>query len=169
MTESLRRMLSRIRATLLRPKAEQDLTHEFDEHLELLTERFIQRGMSAEEARYAARRQFGGVTQLRENLHEHRSLPQFEILSRDIRYAFRQLWNAPAFTVAAVLTLALGIGANTAVFAVVDAVVLRPLPYPEPERLVAFASLETGRGAPHPDALSYPNFLDFRSANRVFE
>lgn len=169
MMRTFRRMLSRIRGTMMRGQAEQDSTHELEEHLELLTERFIQRGMSAAEARYAARRQFGGVTQLRENLHERRGLPQFEILSRDIRYAFRQLWNAPAFTVAAVLTLALGIGANTAVFAVVDAVVLRPLPYPEPERLVAFASWENGHGAPHPDALSYPNFLDFRSANRVFE
>jgi putative ABC transport system permease protein len=169
MIETFRRMLSRIHGTVARHKAEQDFTREFDEHLKLLTERFIQRGMSAEEARFAARRQFGGVTQLRENLHERSSLPQLEILSRDIRYALRQLWNAPAFTVAAVLTLALGIGANTAVFAVVDAVVLRPLPYPEPQRLVAFASWDTGHGAPRPDNLSYPNFFDFRSANRVFE
>src|ERR1700747_380535 len=99
MMEPLRRLLSRIRGTLRRRKAEQDLACEFDEHFELLTERFIQRGMSAEEARYAARRQFGGVAQLRENLRERGSLPQFEILSRDIRYAFRQLWNAPAFTI----------------------------------------------------------------------
>jgi predicted permease len=169
MMEPLRRLLSRIRGTLGRHKAEQDLAREFDEHFELLTERFIQRGMSAEEARYAARRQFGGVAQLRENLRERGSLPQFEILSRDTRYAFRQLWNAPAFTIAAVLTLALGIGANTVVFAVVDAVVLRALPYPEAHRLMAFASWDTGHGAPRLDDLSYPNFFDFRSANRVFE
>jgi predicted permease len=169
MMHQLRRMLSRIWPTIQRRGVEQDFAQEIDEHLGLLTERFIEQGMSPEEARYAARRQFGGVTQLRENLQERRSLPQFEILWRDIRYALRQLWNAPAFTIAAVLTLALGIGANTAVFAVVDAVVLRPLPYPEAQRLVAFASWETAHGAPHPEGLSYPNFLDFRSANRVFE
>ena len=170
MIHRFRTMLSRIAGTLQRRAAEKEFAHEVDEHLERLTERYLRQGMSAEEARYAARRQFGGVTQLRESLHERRSLPQLEILWRDIRFAFRQLWKAPAFTVAAVITLALGIGANIAVFAVVDAVMLKPLPYPEPERLVTLASWETGHGAPYPDALSYPNFFDFRSANHhVFE
>lgn len=169
MIQRLRTMLSRIRGTVQHHTTEEEFAEEVDEHLGLLTERFMQKGMPPEEARYAARRQFGGVRQLRENLRERRSLPQIEILWRDVRYALRQLGNAPAFTVAAVLTLALGIGANTAVFAVVDAVVLRPLPYPEPDRLFAFASWETGHGAPRPDALSYPNFFDFRAGNRVFE
>lgn len=169
MIHRLRTVLSRIQSTFERRGLEQDFAQEVDEHLGLLRERFIRQGMSSEEARYAARRQFGGVTQLKENLRERRSLPHLEILWRDVRYAFRQLWNAPAFTVAAVLTLALGIGANTAVFAVVDAVVLRPLPYPQPDRLVSFESWETAHGAPHPETLSYPNFFDFRAANRVFE
>ena len=125
--------------------------------------------MSPEEARYAARRQFGGLTQLQENLRERRGLPQLEIFWRDVRYAFRQLRGAPAFTFAAILTLAIGIGANTAVFAVVDAVVLRPLPYPEPNRLISVESWDTSHGAPHPETLSYPNFFDFRAGNQVFE
>jgi putative ABC transport system permease protein len=147
---------------------DQDLEEEVQEHLDMLVERFIHQGMSPEEARCAARRQFGGVTQLKEDVHERRSLPQIEVLCRDIRYALRQLWNAPAFTAAAVLTLALGIGANTAVFAVVDAVVFRPLPYPEPNRLVSVQSWVT-RGTSHPEVFSYPNFFDFRASNRVFE
>lgn len=168
MFEKLRVLASRIRATFKHANAERELDAEVQSHQEMLTQRFMSQGMSPEEARYAARRQFGGVAQIKEELHERRGLPHLEILWRDVCYALRQLRNAPAFTVAAALTLALGIGANTAVFAVVDAVVFRPLPYPEPHRLVAFASWVT-RGTPHPDSLSYPNFFDFRSGNRVFE
>jgi putative ABC transport system permease protein len=168
MMDNLRALLSRAWGTLRWRRLDQDLEEEVQEHLDMLVERFTHQGMSPEEARYAARRQFGGVTQLKEDLHERRSLPQIEILWRDVRYAFRQLWNAPAFTLAAVLTLALGIGANTAVFAVVDAVVMRPLPFPEPNRLVSVQSWVT-RGTPHPEVFSYPNFFDFRASNRVFE
>ncbi len=89
-------------------------------------------------------------------------------LPHDVRHAFRMLRKARAFTAAAVLTIALGIAANTAVFSVVNAVVLRPLPFPEPDRLVAVESMDT-RGAPHPTNLSYPNFFDFRAHNRVFD
>ncbi|HUI42786.1 MAG TPA: ABC transporter permease [Terriglobia bacterium] len=89
-------------------------------------------------------------------------------LFQDLRYAFRQLRQSPGFTLAAVLTLALGIGANTAVFSVVNTVLLKPLPYAEPDRLMAVASMNT-RGAPVPTDLSYPDFFDFRSQNHVFE
>jgi predicted permease len=168
MLDNLRTLLSRIRAIFQQASADRELDAEVQSHLDMLVQRFRSQGMSEEEARHAARRQFGGVAQLKEDLRDRRGLPHLEILWRDVRYALRQLRNAPAFTAAAVLTLALGIGANTAVFAVVDAVVFRPLPYPEPNRLVAFASWVT-RGTPHPDVLSYPNFFDFRSGNRVFE
>src|SRR5467141_439253 len=98
MIANLRAMLSRAWGTLLRRRLDQDLEEEVQEHLDMLVERFIHQGMSPEEARCAARRQFGGVTQLKEDVHERRSLPQIEVLCRDIRYALRQLWNAPAFT-----------------------------------------------------------------------
>lgn len=168
MLSYLRTFVSRIRATFQHANTDRELGAEVQSHLEMLAQRFRSQGMCEEEARCAARRQFGGVTQLKEDLHERRGLPQLEIVWRDVCYALRQLRNAPGFTAAAVLTLALGIGANTAVFAVVDAVVFRPLPYPEPDRLVSFASWVT-RGTPHADDLSYPNFFDFRSGNRVFE
>jgi putative ABC transport system permease protein len=89
-------------------------------------------------------------------------------LLQDLRYGFRVLARSPGFTAAAVLTLALGIGANTAVFSVVNTVLLKPLPYAQPERLVDVESM-WGRGAPVPDTLSYPDFFDFRAQNHVFE
>jgi predicted permease len=168
MRSYLRTVLSRIRGTFDRREPTQDSDQELQTHLAMLTERFAGQGMSQEEARYAARRQFGGLTQLQEQLHERRGLPQLEILWRDTSYALLQLRKTPAFAIAALLTLALGIGANTAVFAVVDAVVFRPLPYAHSDRLVSFQSWVT-RGNPHPEELSYPNFFDFRSQNKVFE
>lgn len=90
------------------------------------------------------------------------------VLLQDLRYAMRQLWDSPGFAVAAVLTLALGIGANTAVFSVVNAVLLRPLPYAQPDRLVAVDSMNM-RGVPAPGNMSYPDFFDFRSRNHTLE
>src|SRR5216683_1690323 len=116
MMSYLRNVMSRIRSTFDRRDSTQDSDRELQAHLTMLTERFIGQGMSQEEARYAARRQFGGLTQLQEQLHERRGLPQLEILWRDTSYALLQLRKTPAFAIAALLTLALGIGANTAVF-----------------------------------------------------
>ena len=89
-------------------------------------------------------------------------------IAQDLRYGLRVLRKNPGFTMAAVLTLALGIGANTAVFSVVNSVVLKPLPYFQPERLVAVELMDT-RSAPVPNPLSYPDFFDFRTRNHVFE
>ncbi len=89
------------------------------------------------------------------------------VLLRDLRYALRQLWNAPGFVSAAVITLALGIGANTAVFSVVNTVLLKPLPYTQPDRLVTVESMDMR--VPVPNDLSYPDFFDFRAQNHVFE
>src|SRR5439155_1652979 len=86
----------------------------------------------------------------------------------DVRFAIRQLRKSPAFALAGILTLALGIGGNTTVFSVVNAVILRPLPYPESDRLVSVQSRDI-RGTPHPTDLSYPTFFDFRAENNVFE
>src|SRR6201996_3247809 len=88
---------------------------------------------------------------------------------QDIKYGYRMLAKSPGFTLVAVLTLALGIGANTAMFSVVNAVLLRPLPFPEPDRLMSVATLNSRHGAPQPTSLSYPDFADYRAKNRTFE
>ncbi|HEY1212083.1 MAG TPA: ABC transporter permease [Bryobacteraceae bacterium] len=161
-------LLSRIWSTFRRRRLEEEFNEEVQAHLEMLAERFMARGMEPVEAFYAARRQFGGVTQVKEELRERRALPPIDVLFQDMRHAFRQLRSAKKFTASAAITLALGIGASTAMFSVLDTVVLRPLPFADPDRLMAVASIDR-RGTPHPTSLSYPTFFDFRQRNRVFD
>src|SRR6476646_1187561 len=163
----LRVLLARIRGTFRRNQLDDEFDEELRAHLEMLQERFIRRGMEPKEAFYAARRQFGGVTQVKQDRRQRRALPLLDVLRQDIRFAFRRLRRSKRFTACAALLLALGIGATTAVFAVLDTVLLKPLPYAEPDRLVAFRSLD--RRGSRPSLLSYPNFLDFRRESRVFE
>jgi len=123
--------------------------------------------MDPQEARYAAERQLGGVIRVKENLHERRSLPLLETLLQDSSYAFRQLRKSPAFALAAILTLALGIGANSAIFTVVKAVLLNPLPYKDPDHLVMVWERNLHRGWPH-NIVSAANFVYWREHNHVF-
>ncbi|MBK5294088.1 MAG: hypothetical protein JJE04_20725 [Acidobacteriia bacterium] len=163
----LRALLSRVLGVFRHRRMDQEFEEESKIHLDMLAGRFIAQGMSPMDAHFAARRQFGGVTQVKDELREMRALSAVvDILAQDVRHAFRQLGKARGFTAAAALTLALGIGASTAVFAVLDAVVLRPLPFAEPDRLTAFRSADA-RGVPH--QLSYPDFFDYRKQNEVFE
>ena len=164
----LRALLWRIAASFRRRRLDSEFDQEVQGHLDLLADRFVRLGMRPAEAYYAARRQFGGVTQMKEELRDRRALPPLDVLLQDLRHALRQVRTARWFMASAALTLALGIGASTAIFAVLDAVVLRPLPFAQPDRLMAFCSLDR-RGTPHPTNLSYPNFLDFRAHNQVFE
>ena len=150
------------------PRAvDQDFANELDSHLDMLADENIRRGMPPEEARRAARIKLGGVTQLKETNRELRSLPVIETFLQDARYAFRMLRKNPGFTAVAVLTLALGIGANTAIFSVVYAVLLKPLPYANPNQLVSAFQANTQEGVPE-DGTSYPNFEEWRAQNHVF-
>jgi predicted permease len=164
----LRVWLSRIRGTFSKRRMDEGLDQELRAHLDMLRERFIRQGMEPVEAFYAARRQFGGLTQVKQDLQERRALPFIDALVQDIRHAFRQLRRSMRFTASAAVTLALGIGATTAVFAVLHTVILQPLPYAQPDRLMAFRTLDR-RGAAQPTLLSYPDFFDFREQNRVFD
>ncbi|HZO51484.1 MAG TPA: ABC transporter permease, partial [Bryobacteraceae bacterium] len=152
-----------------RRQMERDLNEEIGAHLNERVDELTASGMSPADAARQARREFGNVAGLEESGRDVWRWGAFEDLLADVRFALRQLRKNPVFAVAAVLTLALGIGANTAVFSVINAVMLRPLPYPEPERLVSVMSLTTRGDKPRPDSLSYPTYFDFRHMNSVFE
>ena len=128
---------SRLRSLFSKRRSERELSDEIRAHLDLATEQNIARGMEAAEAREAARREFGGVEQVKEIYREQRSFPSLESVRQDCRFAVRSAMRSPLFTAAAVLTLALGIGATTAVFSVVDRILFRSLPYPNEDRLVS--------------------------------
>src|SRR5438067_5954486 len=161
----LRVLLSRVRATLRRSRLGDETDDELREHLAMLQARFVRNGMDPSEAFYAARRQFGGVTQVKEQLMERRTMPLVEDITRDVRYAARGLWRSPGFSLAVILTLALGIGGNTAVFSVVDQLLLRPLPYPDGERLVM---VEESSGVNSRADVSPANWLDWQRESRTF-
>jgi putative ABC transport system permease protein len=162
------KLARRLTALFRRSELECDLDEELRFHLERETERNVARGMSAEEARRVALVEFGGVERVREECRDVRGVRPLEDLWQDLRYGARSLRKNPGFAAVAVLTLALGIGANTAIFSVVNSVILRPLPFPEPERLLTLwecsAKSEEARVIVSP-----ANYLDWRAQTRSFE
>jgi len=160
-------LVSRMRVWLFPGRADQEFEQELETHLDLLTHENIHRGMTPEGARRAALMRLGGITQLKENNRELRGLPFLETFLQDVRYALRMLRKNPGFATVAVLTLALGIGANTAIFSVVYAVLLKPLPYPQPEQLVTVFEAKPQEGIMG-NGWSYPNFAELRADNHIF-
>jgi predicted permease len=145
---------------------EVDLDEEIYSHLELLIQENIRAGMPPEEAQRAAGIELGGIEQVKEQVREKRIGNWLRSVLSDGHYAFRQLRKNPGFTSIAILTLALGIGATTAIFSVIYGVLLRPLPYPEPGRIMAVFEV-TSKG--RPTRLADPNFDDFRDQSRSFQ
>src|SRR5215467_4956845 len=135
---SLRVLLLRLRNLFFKQHLEQELDDEIAGHIEMQIEDFQRQGMTFDEARYAALRKFGGVDQLKETYRDRRGLPGVETLVCDLTYGFRMLRRSPGVTAVAILSLALGIGANTALFSVFDAALIKSLPVEQPDRLVLF-------------------------------
>jgi putative ABC transport system permease protein len=146
---------------------DQDLDEELRSHLEMRAADNLAAGMPPEQARYEAQKRFGNTTLLKQDAREVDIVRWLDEAARDFRHALRMLQRSPGFTTVAVLTLALGIGANTAIFSVIDAVLLRPLPYHEPDQLVMVWENNSQHPNPH-NTVSPPNFLDWQNRNTVF-
>lgn len=146
-----------------------DLERELRSDLELEEEEQRERGLSAEKARYEARRAFGNTLLIREQTHEAWGWAPIERLWQDLRGATRQLRRSVAFTTTTVLILAIGIGATTAIFSLVNAVLLRPLPFPEPDRLMWVSQQDHSVPGVVPESLSYPDYFDWRAQNHSLD
>ncbi|HEX5235096.1 MAG TPA: ABC transporter permease [Silvibacterium sp.] len=150
-------------------KRDAEAERELRSDLELEEEEQRENGLSPEDAHYAARRAFGNTVLIREQIHEVWGWAQFECLFRDLRYALRRLLRSPGFSIATIVILAIGIGATTAIFSLVSAVLLRPLPFPEPDRLVWASQQDHSLPGIAPESLSYPDYFDWRAQNHTLE
>lgn len=166
---ALRVLASRVRGLLAGRRRDAELDTDIQAHLELLTDEHVRAGMSPADARDAARRAFGGVPQIKERYRDQGGFPAYERFAADVRVALRSSITRPGFAGVVVTTLALGIGATVAMFAVLDQVVLRPLPYPDADRLVRLQSPVPGVRADAVWNLSTAEYFYFRQHARTLE
>src|SRR6266568_2952537 len=166
----LRVWFLRLAGLFNKERRDRELAEELESHLQMHIEDNLRRGMTLEEARREALMKLGGIEQTKESYRDRRGLPMLETLMQDLRFGLRTLSKNPGFTAVAVLTLALGIGANSAIFSLVNAILLKPLPYAHSERLVMawekvrLPSYQNDRNDPAPG-----NFVDWQKQNTVFQ
>ena len=162
----LRAWLLRFKGLFLKDARERELADELESHLQMHIDDNIRAGMSPQEAKRVAVMKLGGVEQTKEAYRDRAGIPFLESAIQDLRFTLRQLRRNPAFTITATAMVALGIGASVAIFAFVDAALIKPLPYEDPARLLYVT--ETAPDIPR-GVLSYPDYLDWKKQNRVFE
>jgi hypothetical protein len=160
----MERFFSKLALLFRRRRFNSELDEEMAFHREQVEKDLIADGMPAKAARYAAMRQFGNATRVRERSHEVVRF-KMETVVQDLRFALRQLRKNPGFALTAILILALGIGASVAIFAFVDAALVKPLPYADPTRLVA---VNESTAAFSQNPISYANYVDWKRLNTVF-
>ena len=156
----------RFRSLFRRTAVTQEIDQELQFHIEQQMEKYLQAGLTREEARRRVRLEFGGLTQTKEDCQEARGVSLVEHIGQDVRYAMRMFGRTPGFTIVVVMTLALGIGANTAVFSLINAVLLKMLPVKDPEQLVQFSKIQPVDG--EIDYFSYPEVERFQHEAQAF-
>ncbi len=164
--DRLRVFAARLLGLFRKRRIDESLDAELRAHLQLLTEENMRRGMNAIQATEAARREFGGIEQAKEAYRDQSGLPFLDALLQDLRFALRTLGRQPGFSAAAILILALGIGATTAVFSVVDRILFRSLPYPADDRLVSFGVTAPFEGV---EFMLAPEYAVLRAQHTPFE
>ena len=164
---TIARALRRARLFFVRRSFERDIEDELRFHLEMVESRHLANGHSPADVRALTHKEFGSMNRYKEEVRDARGLTFVDDMWRDIRLAGRTLLRTPGFTLIALITFALGIGVNTAIFSVVNTVLLRPLPYPNADRLVRV--FETIKDYPEPGAVSVMNFFDWRKQSTTFE
>ena len=163
--DSLRGWVNRVRSSFRRRSLDERLTEEIKAHLDMATSENVARGMSPDEARTAALRSFGGVLKTREAYRDTAGWPGLEALWQDVRYAARTYRRTPAFAFIVILTLALAIGANTAIFSLLNALALRDLPVREPGTLVEVSTISPAQGESY---LTFSMFRELSAQQKVF-
>jgi hypothetical protein len=169
MIRTLRRTWNRLLGSLSAKRRESDLAEELDSHIQLLREENLRHGISPDEADRRARLQFGGIESTKESYRDQRGLPFLDALAQDVRYAFRGIRKDCGFAAVAILSLAIGIGANISIFSLINSVLLQPLAYKEPQRLFAVGELLPHRFGQNPLGVNPVHAQEWAKQCRLLE